>query len=83
MTVFERLCQNMVSILPSLANRHIKPNDSMRDLCPNSIDRMDVLVQTLEDLQLVIPFTQLYGPKNLQELADLLQQKLDQQSLVA
>lgn len=80
MEVFELLCANMVEVLPNLQNVDIKPTDSMRDLCSNSIDRMDVLVSTLEALDLTIPFTELYGPKNLQELADLIAKKVSEQT---
>ena len=80
MDIFELLCANMVEVLPSLENVDIKPTDSMRDLCSNSIDRMDVLVSTLEALDLTIPFTELHGPKNLQELTDLLAEKMSQQA---
>ena len=80
MDIFELLSANMVEVLPNLKNVDIKPTDSMRDLCSNSIDRMDVLVSTLEALDLNIPFTELHGPKNLQELADLLAKKTSEKT---
>ena len=80
MDIFALLCANMVEVVPKLENVQIKPTDSMRTLCTNSIDRMDVLVSTLEELDLSIPFTELHGPKNLQELADLLAEKVSQQA---
>ncbi len=80
MDIFALLCTNMLEVVPKLEHVHIKPTDSMRDLCSNSIDRMDVLVSTLEVLDLSIPFTELHGPKNLQELADLLAKKVSEQT---
>ena len=80
MDIFDLLCANMVEVVPKLENVQIKPTDSMRTLCTNSIDRMDVLVSTLEALDLTIPFTELHGPKNLQELADLLAKKASEKT---
>ena len=80
MDIFALLCASMVEVDPKLEHLQIKPTDSMRDLCSNSIDRMDVLVSTLEALDLTIPFTELHGPKNLQELADLLAKKASEKT---
>lgn len=80
MDVFQLLCRKMIEVLPRLEQVEIKPTDSMRNLCANSIDRMDVLISTLEALDLNVPLTQLHGPKNLQELTDLLSEKVSQQT---
>ena len=83
MDIFKLMLEQLVEVLPDLKNRDILPTDSLRDLCPNSIDRMDVLVMTLEALDLNIPYTRLHGPKNLQELCDLLAENIKSKSSIS
>ena len=48
----------------------------MVDIGIDSISRQDVLVLTMEALGLNLPMVQLFGPRNIGELADLLHAKL-------
>jgi polyketide biosynthesis acyl carrier protein len=43
-----------------------------KDLGANSIDRMDIVTQTMEDLAIKIPLVELAKVQNIQELVDLL-----------
>ena len=41
----------------------------------NSMERAEILIATLEAIDLVVPMTELHGPSNLGELIELLQKK--------
>jgi polyketide biosynthesis acyl carrier protein len=56
-------------VLPQLADRPIQPGFSMRDLGANSIDRSEVIMLTLERLNLKIPLVELASAGNIGALA--------------
>jgi len=47
------------------------------DLGANSVDRAEIAMLVQESLGLVVPRVELFGPKNIGELADLFLKKLD------
>lgn len=61
---------------PALAGREIKAEDSMAEIGLDSMSRQEVLILGMEALGLNLPMVQLFGPRNLGELADLLHAKL-------
>lgn len=73
--LFETIKQNLIQILPDLDPERITPQQSMKDLGANSIDRMDVILQTMEELRLKFPLHELGGVENLQGLVDFLHAK--------
>lgn len=62
-------------VVPELADQAITESDSMAELGVNSIERSEILMNALEKLDLDLSMTQLHGPRNLGELADLLHGK--------
>jgi polyketide biosynthesis acyl carrier protein len=73
--IFDVLKSHLVEILPDLDPSSIGPGDSMKDLGANSIDRTDVVIQTMESLGVKMPLHELSGASNLQQLADLLYER--------
>lgn len=63
-------------VVPELADRAISAEDSLAELGPDSIERSEILMNSLEAIGLDLPMVQLHGPRNLGELADLLHAKL-------
>lgn len=61
---------------PAMAEQPIAATDSMVDIGIDSVSRQDVLIMSMEALGLNLPMVQLFGPRNLGELADLLRTKL-------
>ncbi len=59
-------------VVPELEGRAIGGADTMADLGLDSIERTEVVMNTLEAIGLDVPLVRLHGPKNLGELADLL-----------
>jgi polyketide biosynthesis acyl carrier protein len=70
--IFEIIKRHLTELLPDLSADGIRPSQSMRDLGANSVDRMDVVLQTLEELQLKIPLHQVAAYSNMQGLVDFL-----------
>jgi len=66
------LIEEIRETVPELEGQPISASDSMVDLGVNSIERSEVILAAMERLDLKIPMVQLHGPKNIQELADLL-----------
>ena len=64
------------TVVPELENERIGAADSMADIGIDSVSRQEVLILSMEELGLNLPMVQLFGPKNLGELAALLQAKL-------
>jgi polyketide biosynthesis acyl carrier protein len=48
----------------------------MADLGLDSVSRQEVLIMTMEEIGLNLPMVQLFGPRNIGELTDLLHAKL-------
>ncbi|GEM_PF-511687 len=73
--IFEIIRRNLLEILPDLDVASIVPARSMKELGANSVDRMDVLIQTKEELGLKFPLHELASVENLQGLVDFLHAK--------
>lgn len=74
-TISDLLIKMIRNTVPELADHPITRTDAMADLGVNSMERGDVLVATLETLNLEIPMTQLHGPRSISELADRIYDK--------
>lgn len=59
-------------ILPELSDHQFEDSDRLADLGANSVDRAEIVMMVQESLSLSVPRVQLFGPKNIGELADLL-----------
>lgn len=63
--IFSVLCKHVRDVLPDLADRDLKPQNSLRELGANSIDRADITMEVMDTLSLQIPRADLLGPRNL------------------
>ena len=68
--------QCVCEVLPGLEEHRFVREDRLVDLGANSVDRAEIVMLVLERLSLAIPRTEVFGPRNVGELADLLQAKL-------
>jgi polyketide biosynthesis acyl carrier protein len=73
--IFAIIKRNLLEILPDLDGDSIRSDQSMKDLGANSVDRMDVVIQTKEELGLTFPLHELGGVENLQGLIDFFSAK--------
>ncbi|MBV9488742.1 MAG: acyl carrier protein [Verrucomicrobia bacterium] len=72
--IFEVVKANTLRVLPDLRPEEVALNRSLTDLGANSVDRVEVVICSLEDLNLRIPTWRLHGLRNLADLVDLLYQ---------
>ena len=64
-------------ILPGLDARQFVASDRLADLGANSVDRAEIAMLVQESLGLSVSRVELFGPKNIGELAELFLEKLD------
>jgi polyketide biosynthesis acyl carrier protein len=74
--IFKLITGHTCEVLPELTGHVFQYNDRLADLGANSIDRAEIVMMTMESLSLDIPRVELFGVKNIGELADLLYAKL-------
>jgi len=75
--VLDLIAQHTREILPGLETHQFAPTDRLVDLGANSVDRAEIAMMVQESLGLSVPRVELFGPKNIGELAELFLQKLD------
>jgi polyketide biosynthesis acyl carrier protein len=63
-------------VLPGLDGHVFADADRLADLGANSVDRAEITMLVQESLRLSVPRVELFGPRNVGELADLLLRKL-------
>lgn len=74
--LFDLITTRVRDVLPSLETHQFSGDDRLQDLGANSVDRVEILMLVLESLSLQVPRIELFGPKNIGELTDLLNRKL-------
>jgi polyketide biosynthesis acyl carrier protein len=63
-------------VLPKLEDHEFAVQDSLQLLGANSLDRAEILIAVLESMCLHIPRVELFGPRNIGELVEVLHEKL-------
>lgn len=74
--IFELVVGHTKEVLPELENHSFKPEEALKDLGANSIDRSEIVMMTLESLSADIPLVELAGVNNLKELVEKIHGKL-------
>lgn len=74
--IFKLIVRHSCEVIPELEGHEFTPNDRLVDLGANSVDRAEIIMRTMESLSLHIPRVELFGSKNIGELADVLYEKL-------
>lgn len=62
-------------VVPQLEAHQFNATDSLRELGANSLDRADIIMMTLETLELNIPLSAIAKAENIGELASLIHEK--------
>lgn len=73
--IIELIGMHARRILPNLNTHQFAASDRLVDLGANSIDRAEIAMLVQESLGLTVPRIELFGPRNIGELADLFLQK--------
>jgi polyketide biosynthesis acyl carrier protein len=69
--IFETIKKNIVEILPDLADREIKIENNLTELGANSLDRSEIAILSMQDLNLKIPLIELGSVHNINDLVNL------------
>jgi polyketide biosynthesis acyl carrier protein len=75
--ILELIAHSTREIVPDLESHVFVEADRLADLGANSVDRVEIVMLVQEALSLSVPRVELFGPKNVGELADLFLKKLD------
>jgi polyketide biosynthesis acyl carrier protein len=70
--IFAVIKANTLKVLPDVCPDDVTIDGSLSDLGANSIDRVEVVMYSLQELRLKIPAPELHGLKNLRAVVDLL-----------
>jgi polyketide biosynthesis acyl carrier protein len=71
--VFEALRATIAEILPGVAAGAVKAGDSLRDLGANSVDRVDIISETLEAYDLRVSMIEFGELHTVQEIVDVIE----------
>lgn len=74
--VFALLKKNISDVIPGIPPNNILPESSLRALGANSMDIADIIIQTLENLNLTTPLISFAKAKNIGELVNLIATKI-------
>jgi polyketide biosynthesis acyl carrier protein len=69
--IFAVLKANTLRILSDIGPSDVTIDGNLTDLGANSIDRVEIVMSSLQELQLKIPVPELHGLKNLRAVVDL------------
>jgi polyketide biosynthesis acyl carrier protein len=70
--IFEVVKANALKVLPDLVAADVTIDKDLSDLGANSVDRVEVVIYSLEELGLKVPPSELHGLRNIGALVDLL-----------
>lgn len=70
--IFELVKANTLRVLAEVQPDQVTPDTALVDLGANSIDRVEVAMYSMEDLNLKVPMGALQGVTNLRSLVELL-----------
>lgn len=74
--IFGVIKENILETLPELAEKKIILSDSLKELGANSIDRAEIIIQTLSKLKLKVPLSDFGNAKNIEELVEIISSKM-------
>ena len=73
--ILDIIKNKIVDLLPEIEKKNILDKDSMKDLGANSMDRFDILADTMSEIGIRVPFVEFGNLNNIGEVAELLYEK--------
>ncbi|UXY16192.1 acyl carrier protein [Chitiniphilus purpureus] len=73
--IFETIVRHVREVIPSLETHRFQPDDSLKALGANSVDRADIIMMTLESLSLNIPLIAMAKAENIGDLARIMHEQ--------
>lgn len=74
--IFDLIVKHAREVVPALEERDLGPEDSLRQLGANSVDRSEIILMTLEALSLNMSLVSMARAENLGQLADIMQRNM-------
>jgi len=74
--ILEVIIANIKDVKPDIENHVFQADDKLADLGANSVERSEIIIMTMEKLDLRISLVDTYGPTNIGELAQLFSDKM-------
>lgn len=71
-SIFQLIKKNIQEIIPDVDSNAIEIQQSLKEIGADSVDRVEIISMTLEDLGLKIPLIKFAEVKNMEELTELL-----------
>lgn len=72
-TIISEFGKATAEILPELEEHQFTAEDSLRDLGANSVDRSEIIMMVLEELELNVSLIEFAKAANIGELAEIIQ----------
>ncbi len=73
--IFQTIKKNVIEILPDIQQEKITIEKRLKDLGANSIDRMEIVTMTMEDLELKVPLIEFGDVNNIEGLVNVFYEK--------
>ncbi len=73
--IVEKIRENLIEIIPELEEENISNDELLVNLGANSVDKAEIIVLTLEQIQKEIPRIELASAQTINELANLIVEK--------
>lgn len=70
--IFAIVKKNTLEVLPDVQPDDVRIEGQLKDLGANSIDRVEIVTMSMEDLDLQIPLVELGNVSNISGLVDIL-----------
>lgn len=70
--IFEMMKESISIILPDIEPDQLSIDDSLKEIGANSVDRMDIIIDMMEKLDIKLPLIEFGELKNMGEIVDLL-----------
>lgn len=75
--IFKVLKESTLMVVPTLDAQLITPESSLRELGANSIDRAEIIMNTMEVLKIRVPMMSFANAKNMDELCSILLSQME------
>jgi len=70
--VFSSLKESINELLPDIDLADINYEESLKDLGANSVDRMDIIIETMEKINVRIPLVEFGNAKCIKNIVDIM-----------
>lgn len=70
--IFEILKEQILEIIPELDLSEVTMKDSLKEIGANSVDRADIIIVTMESLDIRIPMIQFGKAANIGDIVEIM-----------